>query len=144
MAAARPPAGDGAAREVESPPVIRREGDLTVVCLHGEQDTSTAAGLADALALADATGCGDVVVDLSDVVFMDGAIIRELALGHSALRLQSRALMLRGPTKFAQGLLDLCGLVGLVEPVPVPVPVVGRGVPAGSGVAALRVSGAER
>lgn len=124
-------------------PVVWRDGGRTVVFLRGEQDVSTGADLADALASACASGGGDVTVDLSEVVFMDGAIITELARGRNALRSQSRALMLRAPTKFARRLLEVCGLVALIDagsgaarvhpgvvPVPVPVPVPPGGVPA--------------
>jgi anti-sigma B factor antagonist len=112
MAVARYPSGDDLAGEDEDAPVVRREGARTVVALHGEQDMSTAPDLAEALAAASNSGEGDVVVDLSEVQFLDSAIITELARGRDVLRSQSRALMLRAPSKFALRLLEVCGLVG--------------------------------
>lgn len=112
MAAARTASWNEIAREVGPLPDVRREGDRMVVSLHGEQDMSTALGVADALATASAAGDDDVVVDLSEVQFMDSAIIAELARGSTALRSESRALMLRAPSRLAQRLLEVCGLVG--------------------------------
>lgn len=83
-----------------------------VVSLRGEQDMSTAPGVAEALAAASAIGDGDVVVDLSEVQFMDSALIAELARGRFALQLESRALVLRAPSNFARRLLEMCGLIG--------------------------------
>jgi anti-sigma B factor antagonist len=116
MAVARSPSCDDVANEAGPPPVVWREGSRTVVSLRGEQDLSTATDLAEALAAASAVGDGDVVVDLSEVRFMDSTIITELARRQDVLRSQSRALMLRAPSKFAQRLLEVCGLVGPLDP----------------------------
>jgi anti-anti-sigma factor len=89
-----------------------------VVSLRGEQDMSTAPYVAEALSAASAAGDGDVVVDLSDVQFMDAAIITVLARRGHDLRSIGRALMLRSPSRFARRLLDLCDLVGLIDPAP--------------------------
>jgi anti-anti-sigma factor len=115
MAVASPPSRDELAREAGPPLVVWREGTRTVVSLHGEQDLSTAVDLTAALAAAGAVGHGDVVVDLSDVQFMDSTIIMVLARGQDALRLQARTLMLRSPSRFARRLLDVCGLVGPMD-----------------------------
>lgn len=112
MAVARSPSLDESAPEAGPPPDVRREGARMVVSLRGEQDASTARTVADALAAAAAAGDGDVVVDLSEVQFMDAAIITELARRRAALRPEHRALVLRAPSRFAQRLLDVCGLVG--------------------------------
>jgi anti-sigma B factor antagonist len=111
MAVARSPSRDEVDREAGPPLVVWREGSRTVVSLRGEQDLSTAAAVAEALAAAGAMDHGDVVVDLSDVQFIDSTIITVLARGQDALRLQARALMLRSPSRFAGRLLDVCGLV---------------------------------
>jgi anti-sigma B factor antagonist len=111
MAVARSPSRDEVSREAGPPLVVWREGTRTVVSLRGEQDMSTSADLVEALAAAGAAGHGDVVVDLSDVQFMDSAIITVLSRGQDALRLQARALMLRSPSRFAGRLLAMCALV---------------------------------
>ena len=88
-----------------------------VVSLRGEHDLSTAPGFAEALAGATSASAGDVVVDLSGVVFMDAAIIRVLVGGRADLGLESRLLSVRAPSPFARRVLGLCGLLGFVDPV---------------------------
>lgn len=110
------PLGDLILSEVGAPPEVWREGARTVVALRGEQDMSTAARVAGGLAEVCAIGQADVVVDLSQVLFMDGAIIGVLVAARNVLRLQSRELTIREPSRFARRLLELCGLVELVEP----------------------------
>jgi anti-sigma B factor antagonist len=89
-----------------------------VVSLRGEHDMNTAPSVAEALAGANAAGDGDLVVDLSEVQFMDSAIITVLVRGRNDLRSQSRDMTLRAPSRSARRVLDLCGLVEFVEPVP--------------------------
>jgi anti-anti-sigma factor len=89
-----------------------------VVALEGEQDLSTATGVAEALAGAAALGDGDVVVDLSGVTFMDAAIIGALLDGRNGLRSQARALLVRVPSRPARSVLAMCGLMGLIDSRP--------------------------
>jgi len=86
-----------------------------VVWVRGEQDATTAAGLAERLANAAALGHGDVVVDLSEVPFVDRAIVKVLVHSQELLESQCRRLALRAPSTFVQRVLDVCGLVDLVE-----------------------------
>jgi anti-anti-sigma factor len=88
-----------------------------VVSLRGEQDLSTAARLAAVLAGMSAVGEGDVVIDLNEVRFMDAAIVKVLVAGRDVFRSRSRDLTLRAPSRSARRVLELCGLVGLVDPV---------------------------
>jgi anti-sigma B factor antagonist len=60
--------------------VIERDGDVWVVTLRGEHDVSTDPSLADALRQAFGGG-SKVVVDLSDVEFIDSSVLRALAYG---------------------------------------------------------------
>jgi anti-anti-sigma factor len=99
-------------------PTIWPEGVRIVIWLEGEQDASTAADLAKRFADAAATGEGDVVVDLSAVRFMDAAIVTVLVTCKKLLCVQSRRLTLRAPSRNAQRILDLCGLLELLEPDP--------------------------
>jgi anti-anti-sigma factor len=108
---------DAVMNEAGPPPEVWQEGSRVVVALRGEHDMSTAASLAEALAEVNAVGEGDVVVDLSEVLFMDAAIITELIDGRNALRSRSRDLTLRAPARFPRRVLELCGLAGLVDPV---------------------------
>jgi anti-anti-sigma factor len=121
VALAASPSWEEVARDRGPPPEVWRDGRQVVVSLRGEHDLSTAPSVAEALARASALGDGGVVVDLSGVLFMDAAVIRELVDRREALRLQSRALTVRAPSTIARRVLDLCELTALVEPVePVP------------------------
>jgi anti-anti-sigma factor len=89
-----------------------------IVGLRGEQDMSTAAAAVDALTEASTVGDRDVIVDLSEVQFMDAAIVTVLLRARHGLRSQSRDLTVRSPSSPARRVLDLCGLVDLIGPVP--------------------------
>jgi len=116
MALARSPSWDEAAPN-EQAPEVWREGRQAVVSLRGEHDLSTAPALAAALAEASALGAGDVVVDLSGVLFMDAAVIKEIVDRREGLHLGSRTLTLRAPSPSAWRVLELCDLTGMVEPL---------------------------
>lgn len=96
-------------------PAVSRDGDRVVVWLSGEHDIATVFVLADTLARAIAVGGGDVVVDLSQVGFIGAATIDLLVRSKDLLGQQSRTLTVRSPSRRAIRLLDLCGLLGLVE-----------------------------
>jgi anti-anti-sigma factor len=118
MALARAPSWDAAAGEARPPPQVWREGTQLIVGLRGEQDMSTAAAAADALAEASTIGDCDVIVDLSEVQFMDASLVTVLLRARRGLRSQSRDLTVRSPSSAAHRVLDLCGLVDLIGPVP--------------------------
>jgi anti-sigma B factor antagonist len=95
-----------------------RDADRTVVWLRGEHDVSTVAALSQTMARAIALDDGDLVVDLSDVQFMDAATVGVIIRARDFLRLQSRSLALRSPSSCAARILDLCDLADLLEPRP--------------------------
>jgi anti-anti-sigma factor len=86
-----------------------------VVALHGELDaaalSSLAASFDDAITLDDS----DVVIDLAGVDFIGAAWIGAFVRSRADLQAQDRALTIRGPSRVAGRLLDLCGLSYLVE-----------------------------
>lgn len=93
-------------------------GDSVRVRMWGEHDLSTVGLLSTALVEAIVADDGDVVVDLSDVVFMDAATMGVLVRGNALLVSRDRHLTVRSP-KFAQRrLLEICGLANLIEPTP--------------------------
>ena len=95
--------------------VVRYEPDAgEVVWLRGEHDRSTAAALSIVLARAIAAGDTDVVVDLSRVEFMDASTARVIAQARERLRVQSRLLFLRSPSRPAWRVVALCGLADSV------------------------------
>jgi len=94
------------------------DADRTVVWLRGEHDVSTVAALSQTMARAIALDDADLVVDLSDVQFMDAATVGVIIRARDFLALQSRALVLHAPSACAARVLDLCALADLLEPKP--------------------------
>ncbi|MET0727488.1 MAG: STAS domain-containing protein [Acidimicrobiales bacterium] len=95
---------------------MTRSDQPTVVWLWGEQDLMTSSMSDDTLVEAIARPEADVVVDVSDVSFMDCAGLGPLLLGRAVLAGQARHLTLRSPPMCVRILLDACGLAHLVEP----------------------------
>lgn len=110
----RGPAGADAAFSV-----VHQHG-ASVVALRGEQDLSDVADLREALALAIAGGNGDLIIDLTDVPFVDLTIARALAESRELLQSQSRDMFVRGPSRTVGRALELCGLADAAEPAPHP------------------------
>lgn len=81
-----------------------------MIWLRGECDLDAASQLRDTLLGAISTGTSDVVVDASQVTFVDAATIGVLIAARNALRSQSRHLTLRAPSERVLRVLDLCGL----------------------------------
>jgi len=90
-----------------------------VVWLRGEYDISREMELSHTMAGAMALDEGDLVVDLSEVTFMDAATIGVFIRARNDLRLQCRSLTLRSSSGFARRVLELCGLTDLLDPPPV-------------------------
>ena len=107
---------DAVARDWDAAPLVSRDGERAVVWLDGEQDIATVSVLASTLANVTTAHDSNLIVDLSGVTFMSTATIDELIRARNLLLGLSRNLTLRSPSKCAHRLLDLCGLVGLVEP----------------------------
>src|SRR6266508_4896709 len=122
MAVAMSSSLDEVLGEPTTPPMVWRKAVRIVVRLCGEQDRSTAANVAHRLAAAARLGEGDVVVDLSEVEFIDVGIVRVLIQWHDLLWLQARHLTLRAPSRFVARVLDLCGLVAPGRPASTVVP----------------------
>jgi anti-anti-sigma factor len=83
--------------------------DAVVVALAGEHDLATVDRIAEAFAGAIATGDGDLIVDLSDVEFMDASTIAVLFRTRFLLRQRGRGLVVRAPSPSARYVLRLCG-----------------------------------
>ena len=123
MAAVQPLGNDDGEHEpVRAGPALSvvHQGGATVVALHGEQDLSVVADLREALTLAIAGGNGDLIIDLTDVSFVDLTIVRALAHGRELLQNQSRDMFVRGPSRTVGRALELCGLADADEPAPHP------------------------
>jgi anti-anti-sigma factor len=99
-------------------PRVSGERGRTVVWLSGEYDMATVSVVAEALAAAIAADDADLVVDLTEVQFIDVATISLLIRAREFLLPRSRDLTLRNPPRCAQRILDVCGLAGLIDGAP--------------------------
>ncbi len=95
-----------------------RDGTRTVVWVRGEHDIATSDELSDTFAGVIASHDADLVVDLSEVQFMDASTIGVIVRASNLLAPRSRSLSLRSPAKCARRVLDMCGLAELIEPDP--------------------------
>ncbi len=91
------------------------EGSSVVVRISGELDVATSPLLASVLACAAAGGAGAVVVDLSDVTFVDTRSVGVIAAAYERLGFCSVGLTIRAPSPVARRLLELVGLTRLIE-----------------------------
>ena len=81
-------------------------------------DASTVVALCMTMARAIAFDDTDLVIDLSEVTFMDAATVEVMIRAESFLRDRSRSLTLRSPSTHARRVLGAGGLTGLVDPGP--------------------------
>ena len=94
---------------------IRFSPGAVVVGVRGELDPLTAPGLRALInALADA-GHTDVVLDLVTLEFMDAAGLGVIAAASARFRLDGGALTIRSPSSMVRRILDLTGMLDLVE-----------------------------
>jgi anti-anti-sigma factor len=108
-------AANVAFHELDSVPVVSRDGDRSVVWLEGAHDIATVHSLTDALVRVICIDECDVVVDLSGVTFIGAATVGVLRRAQNFLRARGRHLTVRSPSTPAARILDLCGLTALVE-----------------------------
>ena len=92
-----------------------RDSSFRIV-LRGDVEVSTALLLVDALSAALTGRVSDVVLDCSDVVFIDLASVRILDVARQLLARQGRTLTFRSPSRYVALVLNLFGLTGLIEP----------------------------
>ena len=64
----------------------------------------------------------DLVIDLSEVTFMDAATVAVMVRAEAFLRDRSRSLTLRSPSTHARRVLGVAGLTELVDPRPTTAP----------------------
>lgn len=95
---------------------VRREHATTVMALRGEADVATLPVLVQALTRIAADGEGNVVVDLSQLEFMDTATIRAVLGARAVLAGNGRELTLRSPSRISERVLGVFGLTHLVGP----------------------------
>jgi len=86
-----------------------------VLALQGEVEASTAQLLVDSMSAMIEWSVGDVVVDLTEVEFIDIASVRVLDEARQLLWREGRHLTFRSPSKLAAMVLGLFGLTDLIE-----------------------------
>lgn len=90
-------------------------GSHTVVWVRGEHDVATKHALAAAIERAAQLEDADLLVDLSEVTFLDASTIGAIVESRNRLRSRSQLLEVRSPTPYVCRLLQLCGLDDLVR-----------------------------
>ena len=85
------------------------DAEAGVVWLRGEHDSSTTPVLSEVISQALELSGGDLLLDLSEVLFMDASTVAVFARTQETLRPRSRLLVLRSPSRCANRVLDLCG-----------------------------------
>ncbi len=102
------------------------DADHNVVWVRGAQDASTAVALCMTVARAIAFDDTDLVIDLSEVTFMDTATVAVMIRAEAFLQDRSRSLTLRSPSAQAWRVLRVGGLADLVVPRPTTAPSYGN------------------
>jgi len=90
-----------------------REGDVHTLRLSGELDLATAAEVERELEHVEATDAESIVLDLSELTFMDSTGVRLLVTAHARARADSNRLTLLRGGRAVQRILQLSG----VEPL---------------------------
>jgi anti-anti-sigma factor len=99
-------------------PSASRDADTTVVSLCGEHDLATAHSISAAIATAASVDDIDLILDLSEVEFMDSTTIVAILRGKVLLETRGGTMTVRNPSRPARYLLGLCDLGYIVEPPP--------------------------
>lgn len=93
---------------------VEYEGENQVVTVRGEVDAYSAPQLRACLDEVTAAAQGPVVVDVSNVGFIDSTGVGVLVASVKRLRSEGRTLVLRQPTRQMTKLLEMTGLRELV------------------------------
>lgn len=91
------------------------DAEFTVILLRGEHDIATRTSLVVAIARAAQRDRADVLVDMSEMTFMDASTIGALVGSRNRLRLRSQSLAVRAPSPPALRVLELCGLTQMLH-----------------------------
>jgi anti-anti-sigma factor len=87
-----------------------REGDVHTISLSGELDLATAADVQRELERVEATDAQSIVLDLSELTFMDSTGVRLLVTAHARSRTDSNRLTLLRGGRAVQRILQLSGV----------------------------------
>jgi len=93
---------------------ITSEGDVTVLKLVGEFDLGGLSTFNEALAAVDPSAA-QVVIDLSELTFVDSTGLGCFARSHNELEARGAKLVLRAPSKAGRRIIDVLDLGQSVE-----------------------------
>ena len=88
----------------------QRDGDVHTIALDGEVDIATAARVEDELLRAEATDAAAIVLDLTELTFIDSTGIRMLVMAEARTRADGSRLTLRRPPDSVMRVLHLAGV----------------------------------
>jgi anti-anti-sigma factor len=94
---------------------LESDSNPVVLRMSGEHDRSTVALVSAALAEVIATAERDVVVDFSEVSFVDASTLGCLLDGGNLLQARHRSLSVRSVSPFQRQLLEICEMGHLIE-----------------------------
>lgn len=95
--------------------IVALPGPQTTISLVGERDPATSPQLqARLVELADDPAVSSVVLDLSQISFLDSSGLRALVAGNEALRAREADLVLRGPSPNIRRILEVTGMGELI------------------------------
>ncbi len=92
----------------------RRDGDAHTIALAGEMDLANAPDVERELIRAEATNATQIVMDLSELTFMDSTGIRLLITAHARSRADADRLVLVRPPARVLRVLTIAGVDGLL------------------------------
>jgi anti-anti-sigma factor len=94
---------------------VSRDRAALVLRLDGEADLASAARLGQALVAATTDVCERVVLDATDLRFIDAYCLGVIKNAECLLREQHRDLVLRSPSPMLRRLLAICEMEALLE-----------------------------
>lgn len=97
---------------------ITRTGRQATVSVTGEIDIGTSPGLDACLERCLAEGCTEIVLDVTEMTFIDSSGLAVVAFVTKALKLRGGRVTLRNASPTVQKLLDIVGLAAFFEVVP--------------------------
>ncbi|GIJ47978.1 hypothetical protein Val02_48640 [Virgisporangium aliadipatigenens] len=94
---------------------LRHGGDTITVCVSGDIDLRTAAQLEDAFAGQTGGSAATVVVDLTEVEFVDSAGINALLKGQRGAQSHGQAFRISGTRPLVRQVLEMTGVWDLLS-----------------------------
>lgn len=94
---------------------VERRGGVAVMALSGELDMATAPILRENLARVEDSGAVSIMLDLSEVTFIDSSGLKEFLEARSRAQDNGHRLLMSGASPAAQRLFELTGTRFLLE-----------------------------